>query len=173
MGSTLNIQHSACVRILFPFIACTHDNLCRRIRDYYQSFGKGYRIIRRAEFLEEIRWFVIFFVQLFHKWRYFYHRVFSDFRAVHRRSRVIFVTSTSRLGLTTECHSMPPPCWACSGEWGRGNLPPRLDQPSYTAVQVNPQHSLSLSLYPSLCNILCKITNFQGLISYSQKFGRN
>ena len=49
-----NIQHSVCVRIPFLFIAYTHDNLCRKIITF-QSFGKGYRIIRRAEFLEEIR----------------------------------------------------------------------------------------------------------------------
>ena len=28
------------------------DNLCRKIRDYFQSFSEGRRIIRRAEFLE-------------------------------------------------------------------------------------------------------------------------
>ena len=45
------------MRIPFPFIAYTHDDLCRKIRDYnIQSFGKGCRIIRRAEFLEEIRY---------------------------------------------------------------------------------------------------------------------
>ena len=32
------------------------DNLCRIIRDYFQSFGKGFQIIRRAEFLEEVRY---------------------------------------------------------------------------------------------------------------------
>ena len=52
----VNIQHSVCVRIPFPFIAYTHDDLCRKIRDYIQSFGKECRIIRRAEFLEEIRY---------------------------------------------------------------------------------------------------------------------
>ena len=41
------------MRIPFPFIAYTHDDLCRKITDYYKSFGKGCRIIRRAEFLEE------------------------------------------------------------------------------------------------------------------------
>ena len=45
------------MRIPFPFIAYTHDDLCRKIRDYIQSFGKGCRIIRRAEFLEEIRYY--------------------------------------------------------------------------------------------------------------------
>ena len=44
------------MRIPFPFIAYTHDDLCRKIRDYIQSFGKGCRIIRGAEFLEEIRY---------------------------------------------------------------------------------------------------------------------
>ena len=44
------------MRIPFPLIAYTHDDLCRKIRDYIQSFGKGCRIIRRAEFLEEIRY---------------------------------------------------------------------------------------------------------------------
>ena len=48
----VNIQHSICVRILFPFIAYTRDDLCRIIRDHFQSFGKGCRIIRRVEFLE-------------------------------------------------------------------------------------------------------------------------
>ena len=33
-----------------------HDDLCQKIRDYIQTFGKGCRIIRRAEFLEEIRY---------------------------------------------------------------------------------------------------------------------
>ena len=51
----VNIQHSVCVRILFPFIAYTRDDLCRKL-DYFQSFGKGCRIIRRAEFLEEIQY---------------------------------------------------------------------------------------------------------------------
>ena len=51
----VNIQRFVCVRIPFPFIAYTHDDLCRKIRNYIQSFGKGCRIIRRAEFLEEIR----------------------------------------------------------------------------------------------------------------------
>ena len=51
----VNIHHSVCVRIPFPFIAYTHVDLCRKIRGYIQSFGKGCRIIRRAEFLEEIR----------------------------------------------------------------------------------------------------------------------
>ncbi|MCG8626094.1 MAG: hypothetical protein MJE68_29365, partial [Proteobacteria bacterium] len=51
----VNIHHSVGVRISFLFIAYMHDDLCRKIRDYIQSFGKGCRIIRRAEFLEEIR----------------------------------------------------------------------------------------------------------------------
>ena len=42
-------------RILFPYIAYRHDDLCRFIRDYFQSFGSGCRIIRRAKFLEEVR----------------------------------------------------------------------------------------------------------------------
>ena len=48
----VNIQHFICVRILFPFTAYRRDNLCQKFRDYFQSFGKGGRIIRRAEFLE-------------------------------------------------------------------------------------------------------------------------
>ena len=49
--------YSVCVHIPFPFIAYyTHDDLCRKIRDYIQPFGKGCRIIRRAECLEEIRY---------------------------------------------------------------------------------------------------------------------
>ena len=42
------------MRILFPYIVYTCDDLCRIIRDDFQSFGKGCRIIRRAEFLEEV-----------------------------------------------------------------------------------------------------------------------
>ena len=45
------------MRIPFPFISYTHDDLCRKIRDYKSTFGKGCRIIRRAEFLEEI-WYM-------------------------------------------------------------------------------------------------------------------
>jgi hypothetical protein len=48
----VNIAHSIRVRILFPYIAYTHGDLCRKIRDYFRSFGKGCRIIRRADFLE-------------------------------------------------------------------------------------------------------------------------
>ena len=33
--------------ILFPFIAYTRDDLCRKKLDYFQSFGKGCRIFRR------------------------------------------------------------------------------------------------------------------------------
>ena len=33
----VNIQHSVCVRILFPFIAYTRDDLCRKLE---KSFGK-------------------------------------------------------------------------------------------------------------------------------------
>ena len=52
----VNIQHSVCVRILFPFIAYTRDDLCRKLETIFQTFGKGCQIIRRAEFLEEIRY---------------------------------------------------------------------------------------------------------------------
>ena len=55
----INIQHSVYVCILFPLIEYMHDDLCQKIRDCIQSFGKGCRIIRRAEFLEEIRYFQI------------------------------------------------------------------------------------------------------------------
>ena len=48
----VNIQHSIRTRMLFPYIAYTCDDLCRIIRDYFQSFDKGCRIIRRAKFLE-------------------------------------------------------------------------------------------------------------------------
>ena len=41
-------------------IAYMYDDLCRKIRDYIQSFGKGCRIIRRAEFLEEIRYLNVY-----------------------------------------------------------------------------------------------------------------
>ena len=34
------------------------DDLCRIIRDYFQSFGKRYRIIRRTKFLEVI-WYML------------------------------------------------------------------------------------------------------------------
>ena len=44
------------MRILFPYIVYMRDDLCRIIRDDFQSFGKGCRIIRRAEFLEEVRY---------------------------------------------------------------------------------------------------------------------
>ena len=54
----VNIQYSVCVCIPFLFIVYTHDDLRRKIRDYIQSFGKGCRIIRRAEFLEEIRYII-------------------------------------------------------------------------------------------------------------------
>ena len=55
----LNIRHEnnniarVSPNFLLPYIAYTHDNLCRIIRDYFP--GKGCRIIRRAEFLEEVR----------------------------------------------------------------------------------------------------------------------
>ncbi len=51
----VNIAQSIRVRILFPYIAYTRGDLCRKIRDYFLLFGKGCRIIRRAEFLEEVR----------------------------------------------------------------------------------------------------------------------
>ena len=41
----VNIQHSIPTRILFPYIVYTCDDLCRIIRDYFQSFGKGCRVI--------------------------------------------------------------------------------------------------------------------------------
>ena len=47
--------YSIRVRILFPYIivySITRDDLCRIIRDDFQSFGKGCRMIRRAEFLK-------------------------------------------------------------------------------------------------------------------------
>ena len=37
-----------------------HDDLCRIIRDYFQPFGKGWWIIRRAEFLEEVQYLLNF-----------------------------------------------------------------------------------------------------------------
>ena len=50
------VQHSIRVRIL---IAYTRDDLCRKIETIFsQSFGKGCRIIRRAEILEEIQYAV-------------------------------------------------------------------------------------------------------------------
>ena len=56
----VNIQYSICMRILFPFIAYRRDDLCWKIRDYFQSFGKGCRIIiRRTEFLEEVRYMYV------------------------------------------------------------------------------------------------------------------
>ena len=50
------IQHSIRVRILFPLLAYTRDDLQRKL-DHFQSFGKGCQIIRRAEFLEEVRYY--------------------------------------------------------------------------------------------------------------------
>ena len=50
-----NIQHSIRAHSI-PYIAYTRDDLCRIIRDYFQSFGKGCKIIRRAGFLEV--WFL-------------------------------------------------------------------------------------------------------------------
>ena len=37
----INMQHSIRACILFPYIAYTCNDLCRIIRDYFQSFGKG------------------------------------------------------------------------------------------------------------------------------------
>ena len=45
----VNIQHSVCVHILFPFIAYTHDDLCRKLETIFNHSVKG------VEFLEEIR----------------------------------------------------------------------------------------------------------------------
>ena len=45
----INIQHFIRACILFPYIAYTRDDLCRIIRDYFQSFGKGCCIV--ANFL--------------------------------------------------------------------------------------------------------------------------
>ena len=50
----VNIQHSIRARILFPYTAYMLDDLRQIIRDYFPSFGKGCRIIRRDEFLEEV-----------------------------------------------------------------------------------------------------------------------
>ena len=52
----VNVQHSIRAWVLFPYIAYMRDDLCRIIRDYFQSFGKGCQIIRKAEFLEEVRY---------------------------------------------------------------------------------------------------------------------
>ena len=53
----VNIQHSIHTHYSHIYtVAYTHDNLCRIIRDYFQSFSKGCRIIRRAKFLEEVRY---------------------------------------------------------------------------------------------------------------------
>ena len=46
--------NSVCMRIPFPFIAYTHDDLCQKLETI-----KGCRIIRRAEFLEEIRYMLL------------------------------------------------------------------------------------------------------------------
>ena len=42
----VNVQYSICVCIVFPFVAYTCDDLCQK------SFGTGYKMIRRAEFIE-------------------------------------------------------------------------------------------------------------------------
>ena len=49
-------------RAFYSHIIYTRDDLCQIIRDYFQSFGKGYRIIRGAEFLEEV-WYTIVALQ--------------------------------------------------------------------------------------------------------------
>ena len=43
------------MRILFPYIAYTHDDL--NSLNFFQSFGKGCQIIRRAEFSLEEVWY--------------------------------------------------------------------------------------------------------------------
>ena len=37
----VNIQHSVCVRILFPFIAFTRDDLCRILETIFNHSVKG------------------------------------------------------------------------------------------------------------------------------------
>ena len=59
----VNVQYSIRARILFPYIAYTRDDLCRIIRDYFPSFGKGCRMIRRAEFLEEVWYYNIAYTE--------------------------------------------------------------------------------------------------------------
>jgi hypothetical protein len=50
------MQHSIRVRILFPLITYTHIHVTTssEIRDYFRSFGKECRKIRRAEFFETV-----------------------------------------------------------------------------------------------------------------------
>ena len=48
-------------------MAYMRDDLGWIIRDHFQSFGKGCRIIRRAEFLEEVR-YVILLCDLYYMW---------------------------------------------------------------------------------------------------------
>ena len=53
----VNIADSISMRILFTFIAYIYAwRPLPKIRDYFRAFGKGCRIIRRAEFLEEVRY---------------------------------------------------------------------------------------------------------------------
>ena len=37
----VNIQHSVCERIPFPFIAYTHDDLCRKLETIFNHSVKG------------------------------------------------------------------------------------------------------------------------------------
>ena len=46
----VNIQHSICVRILFPFIAYTRDDPCRKLENIFNHSVEDAEIIRRAEF---------------------------------------------------------------------------------------------------------------------------
>ena len=53
----VNSQYSFCTRILFPYIAYTHvyvTTFAELLETIFKSFSKGCRIIRRAEFLEEV-----------------------------------------------------------------------------------------------------------------------
>ena len=52
----VNIQHYSRAHIIVSYITYTRDEFCRIIRDYFQSLSKGCRIIRRAKFLEEVRY---------------------------------------------------------------------------------------------------------------------
>ena len=53
-----NFYSTFCLRVhsIPVYSIYAYNDLCRKIRDYIQSFGKGCRIIRRAEFLQEIRY---------------------------------------------------------------------------------------------------------------------
>ena len=65
---------------------------------------------------------------------------------------VKFVSSTSRRGQTTECHSMPQPCWPWSAEC-MPSTPMRGGQWWSTAVQVSllPSHPHTLPHFPHHC----------------------